>query len=116
MRDVANALGIAVIGLAKLTREVDKQPNKRPHLKDIRECGDIEYHADEIFFIHREQYYLRENTPPEWRNIAEIIHGKGRMGLDLEAPPARLWFSGGMFFLDLFVGWASWEVDHGGKS
>lgn len=116
MRDVANALGIAVIGLAKLTREVDKQPNKRPHLKDIRECGDIEYHADEIFFIHREQYYLRENTPPEWRNIAEIIHGKGRMGLDLEAPPARLWFSGGMFFPDPPAGWASWEVDHGGKS
>lgn len=104
---------ISVIGLAKLTREVDKQKDKRPQLKDIRECGDIEYQADEIFFVHREQYYQRDQTPPEWRNIAEMIHGKGRAGLDLEAPHARLWFAGGMFFDAPPEGWPSWSERYG---
>lgn len=113
MNDIAKGCNVSVIGLAKLTREIDKQKDRRPQLKDIRECGDIEYHADEIFFVHREQYYLRDKTPPELRNIAEIIHGKGRSGLDLEAPPAKLWFAAGMFFDGPPSGWQAWEEQHG---
>lgn len=120
--DVAKACNVTVIGLAKLGRTIDKQKDRRPTLADIRECGDIEYHADEIFFVHREQYYLRDKTPPEQRNIAEIIHGKGRNGLDLESPPSRLWFSGGMFFEAPPLGtpetsvedrWRLWAQEHG---
>lgn len=112
LMNIGKECNISVIGLAKLTRAIDKQKNKRPQLADIRECGDIEYQADEIFFVHREQYYMRENTPPEWRNIAELVHGKGRAGVDLEAPPARLWFSGGMFFNDPPQGWRAWAEEH----
>lgn len=113
MDDIMKACGVGVIGLAKLTRTIDKQKDRRPQLADIRECGDIEYHADEIFFVHREQYYLRENTPANLRNIAEVIHGKGRSGLDLEAPPTKLWFAGGMFFDGPPQGWQAWEDEFG---
>lgn len=112
MNDLVKGCNIAVIALAKLTRAIDKQKDRRPQLSDIRECGDIEYHADEIAFVHREQYYLRDKTPPEQRNIAEIIHGKGRGGLDLEAPPMRLWFAGGMFFDTPPEGWEAWRARH----
>lgn len=113
MDDIMKECGVGVIGLAKLTRTIDKQKDRRPQLADIRECGDIEYHADEIFFVHREQYYLRENTPANQRNIAEVIHGKGRSGLDLEAPPTKLWFAGGMFFDAPPQGWQAWEDEFG---
>lgn len=113
LNDVAKACNVAVIGLVQLNRGIDGQKERRPQLKDIREAGDIEYDADEIAFVHREQYYMRENTPPELRNIADIVHGKGRSGLDLESPPARLWFSGGMFFDGPPSGWQAWEEKHG---
>jgi replicative DNA helicase len=113
LNDVCKACKVSTIGLVQLNRGIDSQKERRPQLKDIREAGDIEYDADEILFVHREQYYLRENTPPELRNIADIVHGKGRSGIDLESAPARLWFAGGMFFDGPAEGWAAWEEKHG---
>lgn len=94
---VAKGCKVAVIALAQLNRAIDKQKEARPTLADIREAGDIEQDADEIVAIHREQYRLRDKTPLEYQNIAELIHLKGRGGLDADLPPARMWFVNGKF-------------------
>lgn len=97
LEDVAKGCNVPVVALAQINRLVDKQKDSRPTLADIREAGDIEQDADEIIAIHREQYRLREKTPLEWQNIAELIHLKGRGGLDADLAPAKMWFVQGRF-------------------
>lgn len=97
VEDVAKGCDVAVIALAQINRAVDKQKDARPTLADIREAGDIEQDADEIIYLHREQYRLRDKTPVEWQNIAEVGHLKGRGGLDADLPPGRMWFVAGKF-------------------
>lgn len=47
------SLGIPVILLAQLSRDVEKD-KRRPRLSDLRESGSIEQDADVVLFLHRE--------------------------------------------------------------
>ena len=65
--------------LAQLNREVEKRPNMRPILADLRECGDIEQDADVIVFVHR-PFHVKPDLGEEWKPYAELIVGKNRSG------------------------------------
>jgi replicative DNA helicase len=78
MKGLAKRLNVPVILLSQLNRELHKRTDKRPILSDLRESGAIEQDADLVLFLHREEYYNRED--PSMKGKGELIIAKARNG------------------------------------
>ncbi|ODU22764.1 MAG: hypothetical protein ABS87_00940 [Sphingomonas sp. SCN 67-18] len=77
LKAVAKDHGVAVMALAQLSRDVEKRPDRKPQLSDLRDSGQIEQDADAVMFLLREEYYHRldepDNDSPKYREWAEIL-------------------------------------------
>ncbi|WP_336772333.1 replicative DNA helicase [Paenibacillus sp. MMO-58] len=72
---LARECDCTVVALSQVGRQVEQRQDKRPMLSDLRDSGSIEQDADNIIFLHREEYY-DPNT--DQKGIVELIVAKGR--------------------------------------
>lgn len=75
---IAKQLGIPVVILAQLNRNLGGRTEKRPTLTDLRESGEIEQKADVICFLHREDYYDTPEHATHLQGVVELHFAKGR--------------------------------------
>jgi replicative DNA helicase len=95
LKALAKELGVPILALSQLSRQVENREDKKPQLSDLRESGSIEQDADAVMFVYRESYYLGRAEPNtndsakhmEWQEkmdqvdgMAEVIIGKQRHG------------------------------------
>jgi replicative DNA helicase len=78
LKNVAKDLNIPIVVLSQLNRNLEQRENKRPRMSDLRQSGEIEEAADQIWFLYRDDYYKREASQYDGR--AELDIAKNRNG------------------------------------
>jgi replicative DNA helicase len=111
LKAVAVTLHVPLIAISQLSRENEKRQDKRPQLSDLRESGAIEQDADVVAFVHRPEYYFRQEEPDpasahyfdwqsnlrRWAGKAELIVAKhrhaavGKATIGFDAPCSRFY-------------------------
>lgn len=78
LKVLAKELDVCVVMLAQLNRAVEERSPPKPKLSDLRESGRIEEDIDLAWLLYRPEYYLRDNTPDDQREVVEVDVAKGR--------------------------------------
>lgn len=100
LKDMAKELGVPVVALAALNREVEKRPKdqRRPVMADFRESGAIESDADLAVILWRPDDEGKDNEPPAQQDITSgRVEGallKNRSGKSGEAHDLSMYLEG----------------------
>ncbi|MBP8005847.1 MAG: replicative DNA helicase [Acinetobacter sp.] len=78
LKGIAMEFDCPVFALSQLSRDVEKRPNKRPVMSDLRGSGAIEQDADVILFLYRDEYYNQDKS--KFLGLLEVNAAKCRDG------------------------------------
>lgn len=78
LKRIAKELHVPVILLCQIKRTDKNTKSAKPTLADLKESGSIEENADVVMFVHREEYYDRND--PALKGKGEYIIAKQRQG------------------------------------
>lgn len=86
-------LQVPVIVLAQMNRDYEKEPNRKPRLSDLKDCGSIEQDADQVGFLYqpklrtadeeRYQKAMQEAYGNDWSRYpwrVDLLWAKNRYG------------------------------------
>lgn len=91
LKTLARDLDIPVVLLAQLSRAVEQRQEKRPTMSDLRDSGQVEQEADQVWLLYRPAAYSDKADPRR----AEIIVDANRHGppgfvvCDFDPPTGR---------------------------
>lgn len=77
IKSAAKEFQVPFLTLCQLSRGVESRDDKRPLMSDLRDSGNIEQDADNIWFVYRDEYY---NKKSDDKGIMELIVSKQRNG------------------------------------
>lgn len=81
LKRLARELDVPVFCLAQCNRQVADAKDQRPKLHHLRESGSVEQDADQVWFVHREEYYAATDfDKKKVEGDAELIIAKQRNG------------------------------------
>ncbi len=79
LKGLARELEVPVVALSQLSRASEQRGgDRKPQLSDLRDSGAIEQDADIVMFIHRPEYYDKDDE--SLKGQAELIVEKNRNG------------------------------------
>ncbi len=126
LKALAKELAVPVIALSQLSRAVESRDDKRPMLSDLRESGSIEQDADMVWFVYREEYYIKQRQPKEiafenaekfhtatekWQRDMEAVHNRAELIIEKQrhGPTGKI----DLFFEGEFTRFADLDLYHG---
>jgi len=80
MKLLAQDYDLPAILLSQLNRDLEKRPDKRPMLSDLRGSGSLEQDASEVLFLYDDQVYNPER-PTDYTELLIAKNRHGRRGL-----------------------------------
>jgi len=79
--NLSKKLEIPILCLSQLSRSVENRPDKRPLMSDLRESGNLEQDAEQIWFLYRHSYYHPKQAKKTGdENTVELLIRKNREG------------------------------------
>lgn len=75
--EMAKRLGVPVLALVQLNRQVEGRPDKTPGLSDLRQAGELEEDARQVIFLYRPEYYLR--APVDGETFEQEVERKAKL-------------------------------------
>lgn len=75
LKQIARTFDIPVVAISSVGRKCEERQDKRPMMSDLRESGNIEFDADVIIFLYRDDYYYPDTV---LKGLIELIIAKGR--------------------------------------
>ena len=80
LKNIAKELNAPVVALAQLNRSVE---DTSPSLYSLKESGDLEQIADQVWLLHREEFYRKDKCSEEKKGKIDLDIAKNRDGQTL---------------------------------